>query len=124
MKLLLFIFPMLFMGYSTPDLITAPTEATIIEAKNEVFLLDEHYFEINDLETLKNSEDVVFIEDYGAVLNGNFDLFDNDCLDGCEVYGINCSCGTVYFQWCPCPWFPPSPEAQAAGYCAGACNQQ
>ena len=45
------------------------------------------------------------------------------CLDDCAEYGVNCDCGTFYFQWCPCPWFPPSPRAFASTICDDACAE-
>lgn len=65
----------------------------------------------------------ILVNDYLAEFK-NLDEMENPCLDDCEIWFIHCACGeNVTFQWCPCPWFPPSPWVMAASLCNALCPQ-
>lgn len=50
---------------------------------------------------------------------------ESECWQNCELWHANCVCGRSFnFQWCPCPWFPPSPEQMGSALCQQACGQQ
>ena len=31
----------------------------------------------------------------------------HECTENCIIVSLSCTCGSLNFQWCPCPWTPP-----------------
>jgi len=55
----------------------------------------------------------------------NLDEMENPCLNDCQVWTLGCSCGeSVTYQWCPCPWFPPTPVMMGHEYCMALCADE
>jgi hypothetical protein len=124
MKMLFLFVSLVYIGFTNPSFSNEPVDKVPMETLNEVFLLDDSFFDVENLEKLKGLDDVIFINDFTAEFEKVYDM-ENDCLDGCAEYGKNCSCGvTIYFQWCPCPWFEDTPQAQGDLFCARRCNIQ
>lgn len=132
MKFLLLFISLTYMSWgpmTTPVDTKVQDQLNTVEATSyEIFPVDitevarAQYGDLNETEMQAAIQELL-VNDYVTEFN-LLEEMDRDCLDDCQEYGVNCTCGTIYFQWCPCPWFPPSPEAMAGSICASACNQQ
>ena len=112
MKNLLFLlFILAFIQINAKNLVVTPLSE--IEIK-------EHNFKLET--TLEGNKIVEFYRDIDIKSS---EIEDSDCSQNCELWGANCSCGASFtFQWCPCPWFPPTPQAMGSALCQQACNNQ
>ena len=114
---------------STPVDKPMEVESEINTTVYEIFPVDitevvkEKYGDL-DAEEMDKAIEKLLVNDYLSV-SKTLGEMDDPCLDGCQVYGIQCKCTVIYFQWCPCPWYHPGgPWAAGREYCQATCANQ
>ena len=125
MKLLFFIVPIFFMGNTTSDLKTIPTNPTIEKEKFDGCSLDETLLDATEIGSILSPDEILSlddiskfdIQDYKSYMSRGFC---NDCI----VVVVNCPCVSFSAQYCyDCPLFPSSIGEYKAQLCASACNE-